>query len=56
VKACKKTFPVYWKEQDWLEPGERYFVKAPVNPFLTSIRMFVEYIACRQIRNDFTAK
>jgi hypothetical protein len=51
-----KTFPVYWKEQDYLEPGVRNFFKAPVGQFFISIRMFVEYIACCQIRNDFAAK
>jgi hypothetical protein len=48
-----KTFPVYWKEADLVDPSVRNFVKVPVNQFFISL---VENITCRQIRNDFAAK
>jgi hypothetical protein len=51
-----KTFPVYWKEADGVEPSIQNFVEPPVDQFFTSIRMFVEYIASCQIRKDFAAK
>jgi len=40
-----KTFPVYWKEADLLDPSVRNVVTAPVYQFFISIRMFEEYIA-----------
>jgi len=40
-----KTFPVYWKEADWVEPSIQNFVEPPVGQFFTSIRMFEKYIA-----------
>jgi multimeric flavodoxin WrbA len=46
----------YWEKQGWLEPGVRYFVKVPVNLLYTAIRLFVEYMARRQIRKDYPVK
>jgi len=51
-----KTFPVYWKEADWLDPSVRNFGKASVDQFFILIRMFLEFMACRQIQKDFAAK
>jgi hypothetical protein len=51
-----KTFPVYWKEADLVDPSVRNFVMAPVGQFFISIRMFEEDTACHQIRKDFAAK
>jgi hypothetical protein len=51
-----KTFPLYWKEADLLDPSVRNFVKAPGDQFFISIRMFVENTASCQIRKYFAAK